>query len=257
MILSGLANPSGRLPITYPMYDDGGGSPYFHTMSDKCNRQDDNNPLPHYEYVDCEVQWQFGFGLSYTYFEYSQLSLSTKHIRYTPFVTKPSDEALAISVSVKNKGDVAGYETVLFFTFDESRSTTPEYKRLREFQKVFLEPGEEKVVSASIPIDDLKFVGPHDDTHYILENGLQFRVGIGAKTDCRYGGDESALCSDLIAIDTGDEYIPACEQSCQIWQSSGCSEQFGLSTSKCWEMCTAVSKNDEVVKYLGEGEDGW
>jgi beta-glucosidase len=61
-IISGKVNPSARLPITYPMYEDGGGSPYFHTISDQCTKAGEN-PLPHYDYVQCEVQWSFGFGL--------------------------------------------------------------------------------------------------------------------------------------------------------------------------------------------------
>ena len=152
---------------------------------------------------------------------------------------------------------MAGYETVSFFTFDEARSTTPEYKRLRAFQKIFLEPDEEKTVSVSIPIDSLKFVGPHDDTHFILEDGLQFRIGVGAKTDCRSDGEAAALCSDSVTIDTGDDYIPACEAACELWAGSGCAETFQLSDKKCWALCTDVSKNSEVVKHLGEGENGW
>ena len=256
-ILSGTTNPSGKLPITYPKYGDGGGSPYFHTVSDQCTRGDENSPLPHWQYQQCEVQWPFGFGLSYTTFEYSQLSLSTKRLQYSPNgLALGKNEPLIISVDVKNKGSRAGYDTVLFFSFDESRSTTPEYKMLRAFQKVFLQPGEEKTVSVSISIDRLKFVGPHDDTHFILEDGLQFSVGVGAKTDCRTDED-SVLCSDFITIDTGHNYIPACESACDLWKSSGCAETFKLSDKKCWEMCTEVSRNSLVAKHLGEGEAGW
>ena len=255
-VLSGAINPSGKLPITYPKYGDGGGSPYFHTVSDQCTGGDETSPLPHWQYGQCEVQWPFGFGLSYTVFEYSQLSLSTKRLQYTPEGMQGKNEPLTISVDVKNKGSRAGYDTVLFFSFDEARSTTPEYKMLRAFEKIFLEPGEEKTVSVSIPIDTFKFVGAHDDTHFILEDGLQFSIGVGAKTDCRT--DETAvLCSDFITIDTGYKYIAACESACELWASSGCAETLSLSDKKCWELCTDVSRNSEVKKHLGEGEDGW
>lgn len=263
-ILSGAANPSGKLPITYPMWEDGGGSPYFHAVSDKCTKPELGQPLPHYEYEPCEVQWPFGFGLSYTSFHYSEMSLSTKRVQYSPSgqseSLKSDDEPFVVSINVKNRGSVAGYETVFFFTFDEYRSTTPEYKRLRSFEKIFLEPGDEKTVSAKIPVEDFKFVGPHDDSHLILE-GLEFRVGIGADTDCREhrkeDGKDSALCSDLITIDAGDDYIAACDTACDLWAASGCAEHLGLSPKKCWSLCTSVSKNADVVSHLGEGEDGW
>ncbi|CAB9516028.1 Lysosomal beta glucosidase [Seminavis robusta] len=254
-IASGAANPSGKLPITYPMYEDGGGLPYFRTISDICTKQDDSNPLPHYEFAPCPVQWPFGFGLSYTVFQYSLLPPSTKRLQYTPIGNLNSREPLKVSAKVKNKGAVAGAETVFFFTFDESRSTTPEYKRLRAFEKVYLEPGAETTVTVSIRIEDLKFVGPHDDTHLILEDGLRFRVGIGAMTDCREGDKDSVLCSDVVTIDAGDDYIGACESACELWASSGCSEHLSLSHQKCWNLCTSISKKN--AQYLGEGEDGW
>ena len=66
-ILSGKVNPSGRMPLTYPKYQDGGGIPYYHSVSDQCTSGD--GPLPHWSYVPCEVQWHFGHGHSYTQFE--------------------------------------------------------------------------------------------------------------------------------------------------------------------------------------------
>ena len=257
-ILSGFVNPGGKLPITWPKYEDAGGSPYFHAVSDQCNRGEENTPLPHFENVPCEVQWPFGFGLSFTHFEYSQLSLSTNRIAYVGSgQSQAKTHSLKVSVSLRNTGSVAGYETVLFFTFDESRSTTPEYKRLRAFEKLFLQPGEERTVTATIPVDSLKFVGPHDDTHFILEDGLQFRIGVGAETDCRSDGEAANLCSDFVSIDTGNDYIAACEAACELWTDSGCAETFKLSGKKCVSMCKDVSTNSNVAKHLGEGEDGW
>lgn len=260
-LISGKENPSGKLPITYPMYQDSGGSPYFHTMSDQCTKQNADAPLPHYEYVPCNVQWPFGFGLSYTYFEYSQLSLSTKRLHYSAAGSErhlsADDESLTVSINVKNKGTVDGYETVFFFTFDESRITTPEYKRLRAFEKVYLAAGEDKTVSATISVNDLKFIGPHDDTHFILQDGLKFRIGVGCQTDCREEGENSARCSDQIIIDTGSDYIGACDAACHIWANSGCAQHFELPSTKCWSLCTSISQNRDVMQHLGEGEDGW
>jgi hypothetical protein len=197
---------------------------------------------------------------SYTFFEYSELSLSTKLLKYNPVGRKRSwkvdDETLTVSISVKNKGGVDGFETVFFFTFDEARSTTPEYKRLRAFEKVFIPAGGSRIVSAKLPSIAFKIVGAHDDAHYVIEHGLRFYVGVGSNTDCRTGRD-SALCSGPITIDAGEDYIAACEHSCELWANSGCAEEFQLSPNKCWALCTSVSQNNDVAKYLGEGEDGW
>jgi Fibronectin type III-like domain/Glycosyl hydrolase family 3 C-terminal domain len=260
-VISGVVNPSGKLPITYPMYEDGGGSPYFHAVSDQCTRQDSNNPLPHWDYVPCIVQWPFGFGLTYTLFEYSLPALSTKRLAYShrqsTSPTQSDNLPLKISVNVKNKGSVPGYDTVFFFTFDEARSTTPDYKRLRAFEKVFLEAGAETTVTVSISIEDLRFVGPHDDAHLILEPGLQFRVGIGATTDCRAAERDSVLCTDLVTLELSDDYNGACEAACELWGNSGCSDEFKMSSNTCWSMCTSIAQSDQVKKHLGEGEDGW
>ncbi len=186
-IISGLTNPSGRLPVTYPKFEDGGGLPYFHTISDQCTQGKGDEPMPHYQYVPCEVQWPFGHGLSYTSFSYSNLTLSLQSINYVPSVHRHMQEngKLTVSVTVKNIGTMSGSEVVFFFTFDESRHTTPEYKRLRSFQKVHLKVGDETTVSMDLTADDLKYIGPHDETHWIIEDGQQFRVGVGATTDCR------------------------------------------------------------------------
>jgi beta-glucosidase len=170
--LSGKVNPSGRLPITYPRYDDSGGIPYFRAVSDQCTSG--SGTLPHYESVPCEVEWPFGHGLSYTMYEYSDL-----------VVTGGRGKDLIVSVKVQNTGAFAGSETVMFFTFDLYRSTTPEYKRLRAFEKIHLEVGQEETVTKIVPADDLKFIGPHDDKHYISDPQLSFLVGVGASTDCR------------------------------------------------------------------------
>ena len=233
-ILSGTVNPSGRLPMTYPKVPDGSGGPYFHSVSDQCTRGD--GPLPHWEYVPCEVQWPFGHGLSYTSFEYSKLDVSTHEIHYSPVGTDVK-HSTTISVQVQNTGSVSGSETVLFFTFDEHRSVTPEYKRLRYFDKVHLEPGEATTVSFSISTTDenFHFVGPHDDTHYVLEDGLSFRVGVGL-VDCRNGPGGTDMCSAPITIRTDDGYLPDCDTACKLWETADC----GMKQKDCWDRCTSV-----------------
>ena len=248
-IVSGRVNPSARLPITYPLADDGGGSPYFQTLSSQCTAGE--GPLPHKSYVPCDVQWPFGHGLSYTSFAYSDLVASGS-----------IGKDWQVSVKVKNTGGVAGAEAVLFFTFVDARSTTPEYKRLRAFDKVYLEPDQETVVTQTIAAADLRFVGPHDDRHYILDPNMTFWIGVGASTDCRRNGaDNDDLCVHVgppkkESKTTGEiAYIGACEAACDVWGQSGCSNHVGLSQYSCLKMCTSV--NDHPAAAMDLRKEGW
>lgn len=241
-IITGEVNPSGRLPMTYPKYEDVGGSPYFLALSDQCTSGD--GPLPHYNYVPCEVQWPFGHGLSYTEFSYSELSLSTTTLRYRAVGQErrlKDTTILTVSVLVMNTGKIPGADVVMFFTFDESRHTTPEYKRLRAFEKVYLAQGEEKIVTTTLTLDDpdLRWIGPNDDTHLVVQDKLRFKVGVGASVDCRQDDNSSPLCSDYVVIDAGNDYIDACDAACSAWESSGCAPVYGFSNSNCWKMCSS------------------
>jgi hypothetical protein len=262
-ILTGYVNPSAKLPITYPKYEDGGGIPYLHAISDLCTKGDASQPAPHYDNGPCEVQWPFGHGLSYTTFDYSDLQVSS-----TVLQSRRSGESvgvdehsrieddLIVSVTIQNSGDQAGSETALFFSFDEFRLVTPEYKRLRGFEKVWLEPGESQRVSITISMKDLRFVGPHDDTHYILQNGLAFRVGVGAHTDCRNTAEDrenGSVCSPVVTIRTEDDYVGACEAACDLWASSGCGDYFDMNGDMCWGLCTSM--HDDYTLQMNN--DGW
>jgi beta-glucosidase len=240
-IVTGRVNPGGRLPVTYPLYEDGGGVPYFHSVSDQCTRGD--GPLPHWEYSPCEVQWPFGHGLSYTSFDYSDFSASGG-----------IDEDLHVSVSVRNTGKRSGTETVLFFTFDEFRSTTPEYKRLRAFDKVHLEPGQSVTVSKVVPLDDLRFVGPDDDKHYIIDPTMISWVGVGVETDCRTSpGDQ--LCKRIVSKNPEQVYVGACEAACNVWMQSGCAKTYKMSKDSCLSECTEISAFPAAS--MDEDNNGW
>jgi len=269
--LTGRANPSAKLPITYPKHQDLSGVPYLHEVSEMCT-EDTGGTLPHWNNVPCEVQWPFGHGLSYSRFEYGDVRLSTTTLQQhwhdaeddNDSKSKRSfdDEELTVTVNVTNTGDITGAETVLFFTFDESRSTTPEYKRLRGYEKVWFEPGESKDVSITISLqDDLRFVGPHDDSHYILQDGLQFVVGIGSGSDCRLANDS---CSELVTIRTEKDYNGACEAACNLWRDSGdyCTSQAfppkpsttGTAIDTCREACASIHFDKTDVQL---NNDGW
>ncbi|KAL7571385.1 hypothetical protein ACA910_007692 [Epithemia clementina (nom. ined.)] len=246
-LLSGHYSPSGRLPITYPAATDGGGVPYLHTISDQCTTG--TGPLPHYTYAPCPVEWSFGHGLSYVDFVYSNFQVSGN-----------LETGITVRVEVANTGTMEAAETVMVFTFDEFRSTTPEYKRLRAVEKIWIQPKESKLVTLDIPSEEFKFVGPHDDHHYILDPTISFWVVIGANTDCRTDPSD-VLCVRVEPPANGSHEmpLPACQAACDLWMndaSHSCGPQFGLSSFQdCLSMCQASSS--EPVSYASVGTEGW
>jgi hypothetical protein len=115
-----------------------------------------------------ENQWSFGFGLSYTTFKYSNFSANKSEFK--------NGDMLEFSIDVTNTGKVAGEEPVLLFTSDVVASVSPDNKRLRNFERVALNPGETKTVKLRIKASDLAFVGI--DNLWTLEKG-DFRVQCG------------------------------------------------------------------------------
>lgn len=160
-VLIGKINPSGKLPYTYPRHPNGLLN-YYHKYTET---------LEFNEWSGYNPQWEFGFGLSYAEFKYTNLKLSNQKM--------PKDGSLIINVDVTNTGKVAGKETVLLFVADEVASVTPEVKRLRGFEKIALNPGETKNVSFKIDAASLSFINhslqrvtePGDFTVFV--NGLK------------------------------------------------------------------------------------
>lgn len=107
------------------------------------------------------LQWPFGYGLSYTTYEYSNLKVSQS--KFT------DDDKLTVTVDVKNTGNVTGKEVVLLYSSDLVASMVPDNKRLRDFTKIELQPGETKTVTFTLPAKSLAYVGA--DGNWILEEG--------------------------------------------------------------------------------------
>ncbi|MEO8414142.1 MAG: glycoside hydrolase family 3 N-terminal domain-containing protein [Ginsengibacter sp.] len=143
-ILTGDINPSGKLPITYPRHTNS-LSGYIHKPS-----EGDGNP----QGGDFYPQYPFGFGLSYTTFDYSNLNINKK-------VFAPGETA-SIQVTIKNTGKAEGKEVVQLFVSDLIASLSPDVKRLRGFEKVDLKPGESKTVTFQLPLKNLAFVNTDD-----------------------------------------------------------------------------------------------
>lgn len=162
-ILSGDANPSAKMPYTYPRHS-AALTTYDYKVSEEVNTMEGA-----YDYnAVVSVQYPFGYGQSYTTFAYNNFKCDKAQFN-------PND-ILTFTVDVTNTGDKLGKEAVLLFSSDKVASLVPDNRRLRAFDKIELKPGETKTVTLSIPASDLAFVGA--DGKWRLEAG-QFRVQVG------------------------------------------------------------------------------
>ena len=167
-VLTGEVNPSGKLPYTYPKFEHG-----LITYDHKPSQNIEGKMEGAYDYgAQTSVQYPFGFGLSYTTFEYTNLAVDKKEFK--------SGDSIQISIDVKNTGNVAGKESVLLFSSDLVASVTPDVRRLRAFDKVMLNPGETKTVKLKLAANDLAFV--NELGKWTLEAG-DFRLQAGNLTD--------------------------------------------------------------------------
>lgn len=163
LLMSGERNFSGKLPYSYPKWINA-ITTYDHKPSEKTLMMEGA-----YNYSsDVDVQWPFGFGLSYTTFEYSNISIDKAE--FTP------EDEITVSVTVANTGGVEGMEAVIFYSSDLVASITPDNKRVRGFDKVNLKPGESTQVSFTIPASDLAFVG-QDQKWRVEEGEFEFTLG--------------------------------------------------------------------------------
>lgn len=162
-ILAGDANPSAKMPYTYPR-NQAELTTYDYRVSEEMDKMEGA-----YDYdAVISVQWPFGYGLSYTTFDYRNLRVNKD--------TFTENEKLEFTIDVTNTGKIAGKEVVMLFSSDLVASLTPENRRLRAFKKVELQPGETKTVTLTIKGSDLAFVGA--DGKWILEKG-DFRMQVG------------------------------------------------------------------------------
>ena len=165
-ILSGKVNPSGKLPYTYPAYPNS-LLPYYYKPSEV-----QNNAQGAYNYVgEVNNLYDFGYGLSYSDFKYSKLSVNKD--------TFNIDENINIEVSITNDSDIDGYETIQLYSSDLYASITPDVKRLRDFNKIHIKSGETKTVSFSLPVSELEFYNINNIP--VVEEG-KFKISINTFT---------------------------------------------------------------------------
>ena len=155
-LLAGDANFSAKMPYTYPR-EINSLNTYDYKVSEEVGTM-----TGAYNY-DAKVSllWPFGYGLSYTTFKYSNLRVDKKNFN--------AEDVITASVDVTNTGNRLGKEAVLLYSSDVVASVVPDNKRLRDFAKVSLQPGETKTVTFRLPAKSLAFVG--SDGKWVLEEG--------------------------------------------------------------------------------------
>jgi beta-glucosidase len=171
-VLFGNYNPSGKLTVSFPR--NVGQIPiYYNHLNTGRPFHPGDSPKFKSDYLDVnnDPLYPFGYGLSYTNFDYSDVILDNKTL-------KPGGKITA-SVNVTNSGKVTGKETVQLYIRDMVGSIARPVKELKGFQQITLKPGETRKVSFTISVDDLKFY--NNDLKYIYEPG-DFKVFIGTNS---------------------------------------------------------------------------
>ncbi|PRX53813.1 beta-glucosidase BglX [Flagellimonas meridianipacifica] len=177
-VVFGNYNPSGKLTTTWPR--NVGQIPIYHSIKNTGRP----NPKEGYEkfksnYLDMPNTplFPFGYGLSYTTFEYSNLQLDKLEIS--------AGETLNVTVTVKNTGNYDGEEIIQLYLSDVVRSITPPKRQLKGFKKVKLKKGERKEVTLTLTEEDLKFY--NSDLDFVAELG-EFVVYVGPNSDAELSG---------------------------------------------------------------------
>lgn len=172
-VVFGDYNPSGKLTASWPR--NVGQIPIYHSMKNT------GRPAPPDKFQKFTSNYldtpnspllPFGYGLSYTEFEYSDLNLSTSEIS--------ADEAMTVTVKLKNTGNYDGEEVVQLYLRDVVRSITPPKRQLKGFKKVFLKKGEQKTLTLELKPEDLKFY--NSELEFVAEPG-DFEVFVGTNSD--------------------------------------------------------------------------
>lgn len=169
-ILFGDYNPSGKLTTTFPRSV--GQIPLYYNHKNTGRPFDEKNKFTS-KYLDSsnDPLYPFGYGLSYTTFDYSDIKLSKNQLK--------GDEKLTATITLTNTGKLAGEEVVQLYIGDPVASLSRPVKELKNFRKVMFQPGEKKDVSIDITTDDLKFY--NSNLKYDWEPG-EFVIYVGTNS---------------------------------------------------------------------------
>jgi len=171
-VLFGDYNPSGKLPMTFPR-DEGQIPIYYNHYNTGRPAKDDQDKIYVSSYIDLpnSPKFPFGFGLSYTTFQYSDLKLSQNQMN--------SDEVIEVALKLSNTGKYAGAEVVQLYLKDKTGSVVRPILELKDFQKVSLAAGETKTIYFKIDKEKLSFFNQKLD--WVAEPG-SFELLIGASS---------------------------------------------------------------------------
>ncbi len=172
-VIFGDYNPAGRLPLTFYKSDD-----QLPSISDYDIRKGRTYMYPTRNFVNSESQkeeplYPFGYGLSYTQFEYSKLKISPKTIG--------SEGKVTVSVTVKNVGQRAGDEVVQLYLRDVAASVVRPLKQLKGFERIHLKPGESRKVKFDVPTNELAFWDINQKA-FVIEPG-EFKIMVGSSSE--------------------------------------------------------------------------
>ena len=167
-VISGDVNPSGKLPFSFPVKLEDNAAHHFGELSypgDSTNQYYKEGILVGYRWFDTKKitpLFPFGYGLSYTTFEYSNLSTDKESYTETDDIT--------LTFSLKNTGAVAGAEVAQLYVSDQKCSVMRPAKELKGFNKIFLQPGESKQVIITVPVSSLAFYS-EKEKKWVVEPG--------------------------------------------------------------------------------------
>jgi beta-glucosidase len=191
-VLFGDYNPSGKLPVTFPRHS--GQIPVYYNYMPSKQYWIDHHWGAAYADMPATPLWEFGFGLSYTTYEYSNLKVSPQNTGIYGDIN--------ISLEVKNTGDRKGCEVVQLYIRDAVSSVTRPVKELKGFKKVTLDPGEKKNIEFTLGHEHLAFFNRH--LEYVVEPGV-FKLMIGSSSkDIRLTGELEI--KDFKSVNSGEQF---------------------------------------------------
>ena len=172
-VLFGKVNPSGKLPMSFPRSV--GQIPLYYNYKNTGRPESEEDKFEKFKSVYLDIPnsplYPFGYGLSYTTFNYSDISLNSSKLQ--------GDQTLKASLTLTNTGKYDGSEIVQLYIRDINGSITRPMKELKGFQKIMLKTGESKTVTFDITPEDLKFY--NSDLKYDWESG-DFEIKIGGNS---------------------------------------------------------------------------
>jgi beta-glucosidase len=170
-VLFGTCNPSGKLPMSFPRTEGQIPIYYNHYNTGRPARdENDKNYVSAYIDLPNSPKYPFGYGLSYSTFDFSDLKLSTKEISIS------ANDSLLLSINVTNSGKYDGEEVIQLYIRDLVGCVVRPVKELKGFRKIFLKQGETRTVRFKLTPQNLKFY--NNQLNYINEAG-EYELYIG------------------------------------------------------------------------------